>query len=127
MRKGQRVRGVWTLHLASQMALLPSRSAWVGDVSLFEANVPLLEHLAACEDGGLGVERVEDGLDDEEVAPPVQQPTHLLRVRLHQLVERRVPKHRGASSFKKHIRYLYGKRAGEKGGKDREGKVAVTE
>jgi hypothetical protein len=65
----------------------------------FAATVPLLEHLPACEDGGLGVERVEDGLDNQEVAPPVQQPPHLLGVRLHQLVERRVP-NRGASHKK---------------------------
>ncbi len=39
------------------------------------------------EDGGLGVQRVEDRLDHQDVGPSIHEPTRLIGVCLHQLVE----------------------------------------
>ena len=54
------------------------------------APAALLEQGLQREDGGLGVERVEDGLDDEQVGAAVDQAPGLLGVGLDQLVERDV-------------------------------------
>jgi hypothetical protein len=47
----------------------------------------LLEHLLYREDGGLGVQRIEDGLDQDQVGAPVHQAARGFGVVRHQLVE----------------------------------------
>ena len=48
----------------------------------------LLEHVLDRDDARLGVERVEDRLEQEQVDAAVDQAAHLLLVRVAQLVER---------------------------------------
>ena len=51
------------------------------------AHAPLLEDLVDGVEGGLGVERVEDGLHQQEVHAAFEQRFHLFLVGGHQLIE----------------------------------------
>ena len=53
-----------------------------------QSRAAALEHLLARDDGGFRVQRVEDGFDQQRVAPAVDQAAHLVLVGVAQLVER---------------------------------------
>ena len=52
-----------------------------------QAHAARLRHLGDRVDGGLGVERVEDGLDQQQIGAALDQPVDLLRIGGAQLVE----------------------------------------
>ena len=65
----------------------PLLSVMVTDTMSGSSTPSLLEHLQRRHDGRLGVERVEDRLDQQDVAAALDQAAHLFGVRLAHLVE----------------------------------------
>ena len=65
----------------------PERSVMVPEIMIGSVTPPSSNSLVACEDRRLGVQRVEDGLDQEEVGAALEQAARLLAVGVAQLVE----------------------------------------
>jgi hypothetical protein len=65
----------------------PEASVTVPEMIDGQAFAGLLHQLVDREDRGLGIERVEDRLDQEEVCTAVQQTAGLLQIGVLQLVE----------------------------------------
>ena len=65
----------------------PERSVMVPEIITGRLDAALVHHFGDGEDRGLGVERVEDGLDQEGVDAAVDQAAHLLAIGDAQLVE----------------------------------------
>ncbi len=92
-RTGVTDRGVERVdHLARERA-----AAEVGDRDRDEdrqAHALLLEHVLDRHDAGLGVERVEDGLEQQDVGAAVDEAAHLIFVGRARLVERHAAERR---------------------------------
>ena len=72
----------------------PLRSVMVTEIISGRRTPRLLEHLLDRDDAGLRVERVDDRLEQEQIAAAVDQAADLLAVRLAQLVEGHVAERR---------------------------------
>ena len=77
----QKAVGVWP------DSVRPERSVIVPEIMIGSVDAALGEDLLRRDDRGLGVERVEDRLDEDDLGAAVDQPPHLLGVGVAHLVE----------------------------------------